>query len=843
PTPTIPANLLSPCFTTGNPPVTYGCYIDTIAGRGSIDTLEGGPATRVTLNQPDGLAVSLDGQLYISDTNNNKIWRVTPDGNIYTFAGTGSAETQLAGDGRPATQATLRFPRGLAVAPDGSLLIADTNHYRIRRVDLNGIITTIAGTGNAGYGGDGGPATRATFGAPFDVAIDNQGNVYVADMAAHRIRQIGLDGIIRTIAGTGEPGTSGDGGPATDAKINGPISLTLDGIGGLVFTEFRSRADGPIRRIDLSKGTISTFPGVLASRVRSDGKGNIYFASSTGGRTIRKLNVSNGQVTMYADLNPYVAISLALDVEGNLYFANLRDNLIQRRDSRSNIQIIAGGGKIQMDGPAKSAFIFDTQGMGFDQCGNLYFGDFQQNTIRRLSTNGQITTVIGGGSNSADGIHPLQASINTPHGIAFDPFGNLLFLDPTSNFARVRLITPGADGIINGSSDEKIFTIVGKSSPTPREEADRGKADGGPARNAVIPAARALAVDSKSNLYITDGFDLIRKIVPGSDGMLNGSSDEIITTIVGKPTNGIPPSAGDGGQAKDASVAFPIWLTVDSKDNLYIREFAGSGRDRRIRKIDNSTGVISTYAQFQEGIVQDAGTVQGRGLALDRNDNLYFATNNQIVRVDSATGIQTVIAGTGEQGFSGDGGDAKKATFNAVAFIAVDPEGNVYAHDTGNFRIRKITFVPLTPTNTNKLEPSLNNSAKCEEANSVIAPSSLTPVSTSPSSQLPNSSGLIIDYVGRLEPGSIPSVSSDLIPYKFCIRAERFDLGFLISRGNLKPDQLDPIFTYSPGDQLRYAGQNCVFLLMDATYPAGTYTFRLRYFDGRQGQTTFEHSK
>ena len=182
---------------------------------------DGGPATQATTHRPQGIAVGPDGSLYIADSYNHRIRRVGPDGIITTVAGTDVPG--FGGDGGPATQATLDYPQGIAVGPDGSLYIADSGNNRIRRVGPDGIITTVAGTdGSQGFGGDGGPATQARLAGPWGIAFGPDGSLYIADSGNQRIRRVGPDGIITTVAGTGQSGFSGDGGPATQARLIGP---------------------------------------------------------------------------------------------------------------------------------------------------------------------------------------------------------------------------------------------------------------------------------------------------------------------------------------------------------------------------------------------------------------------------------------------------------------------------------------------------------------------------------------------------------------------------------------------------------------------------------------------
>ena len=202
---------------------------------------DGGPATEARLNSPNDVAVGPDGSLYISDYYNNRIRRVDPNGIITTVAGNGG--TGDSGDGGLATNAEVGGPRGIAVGPDGSLYISHSN--RIRRVNPAGIITTVAGNGTIGIGGDGGPAVDAQLNYPCGVDIAPDGVIYIADTDNHRIRRVGLDGIITTIAGSYE-GYGGDGGPATSARLKNPGDVAVGPDGSIYVAD---RENQRIRQI------------------------------------------------------------------------------------------------------------------------------------------------------------------------------------------------------------------------------------------------------------------------------------------------------------------------------------------------------------------------------------------------------------------------------------------------------------------------------------------------------------------------------------------------------------------------------------------------------------------
>jgi len=238
----------------------------TVAGTGSPgSSFDGGPATAAKLETPHSVALDAAGNLYIADSPNQRIRKVGPDGIITTVAGTGA--TGYSGDGGPATAAKLNYPKGVEIGADGLLYIADSLNNRIRRVDASGIITTVAGTGAGGFSGDGGPATAAKLNRPRNIVFDASGVLWIADDLNNRVRRVGVDGVITTYAGTGAAGYSGDGGPATAARFDQVRDLALDAAGNLyVADELNSR----IRRIDVG-GTITTYAGTGVSGFSGDG--------------------------------------------------------------------------------------------------------------------------------------------------------------------------------------------------------------------------------------------------------------------------------------------------------------------------------------------------------------------------------------------------------------------------------------------------------------------------------------------------------------------------------------------------------------------------------------------
>jgi uncharacterized protein (TIGR03437 family) len=285
--------------------------ISAFAGNGSLGSSgDGGPAVNAAMNVPTDIVVDAAGNVYVSDTNNNRVRRIAPDGKISTYAGTGVADYN--GDNQPATQAQLASPTGLALDAAGNLYIADSDNRRVRKVTAStGIISTVAGTGLVGFAGDNGTAAQAEFMLPYGLAVDRNGVLYILDRVDHRIRRVSTDGIITTVAGTGQDGYNGDNRPAKDAQINFGAFMTTDAENNLYFAD---TLNNRIRKITFSTGLISSVIGSdegntgdggdpaaakisLPFDVAFDSAGDIYIADF-GNFRVRKVRAVNGTRTV-----------------------------------------------------------------------------------------------------------------------------------------------------------------------------------------------------------------------------------------------------------------------------------------------------------------------------------------------------------------------------------------------------------------------------------------------------------------------------------------------------------------------------------------------------------------
>jgi sugar lactone lactonase YvrE len=339
--------------------------METVSGDGGEQLGDGGPAKSAGLCGPTDVALDAEGNMYISDTGDycsgpggDTVRKVDPHGTITTVAGTG--ESGFSGDGGPATKARLDFPSAVAVDREGNLYIADGSNYRIRKVDKEGIITTFAGTGEARHSGDGGPATSAQLREPACMVFDAQGNLYLADYTS--VRKIDPSGTITTVAGTGRFGFSGDGGPATEAKLTAS-DIALDGKGNMYISDTENNR---IRMVDRD-GIIHTVAGTGKEGYSGDG----------------------GPATKAALALP---IGIALDSEGNLYIACHHNSRVRKVDRNGKITTVAGTGEMGFNrekGPATKVMLNQPWGLFLDNdSGDLYIADAFNSRIRALRLDG-----------------------------------------------------------------------------------------------------------------------------------------------------------------------------------------------------------------------------------------------------------------------------------------------------------------------------------------------------------------------------------------------------------------------------------------------------------------------
>jgi sugar lactone lactonase YvrE len=333
--------------------------IKTVAGNGNYGySGDGGSATATALNYPSGVAVDASGNLFIADYHNNRIRKVSTSGVITTVAGNGTFG--YIGDGGSATSAELNYPYGMAVDASGNLFIADTDNSRIRKVSTSGIITTVAGNGNYWYSGDGGSAIYAELNQPSGVAVDDSGNLFIADQRNNVIRKVSTSGIITTVAGNGTYGYSGDGGSADSAELAEPSGVVVVDASGNLF--IADNGNVRIRKVSTS-GIITTVAG-----------------NGTGGYS------GDGGSADSAELGG--PASVAVDASGNLFIADEGTNVIRKVSTTGIITTVAGNGTFGFSGDggsAASAELYGPSGVAVDASGNLFIADYNNSRIREVT--------------------------------------------------------------------------------------------------------------------------------------------------------------------------------------------------------------------------------------------------------------------------------------------------------------------------------------------------------------------------------------------------------------------------------------------------------------------------
>ena len=330
---------------------------------------------------------------------------------------TGATVTTIAGDGTPGySELQVNNPYGLVIGPDGGLYFCDLDNQRIRRLDLKTRkMTTIAGNGQRGYSGDGGPAVEATLNMPHELRFDKAQNLYIAERDNHVIRRVDKKtGNISTVAGTGAPGFGGDGGPAVKAQLRQPHSIAFDSEERLLICDIGNHR---VRRLDLKSGVIETYAGTGERQPTPDGA-TLAGTPLNGPRTI--------------DLDP----------NGNIYLVLREGNAVYRIDPKTQrIHHVAGTGEKGYTGdggPAKEAKLSGPKGIAWAPGGDIYLADTESHTIRKIDLRGTITTVLGTGQRG-DGPEPdpLRCKLARPHGVFVDSKGVLYVGDSEAHRIRV----------------------------------------------------------------------------------------------------------------------------------------------------------------------------------------------------------------------------------------------------------------------------------------------------------------------------------------------------------------------------------------------------------------------
>ncbi len=594
--------------------ITVDGHISTVAGDGNgTNSGDGGPATAAGLASPTGIALDSTGQLYIATS--STIRKVSTSGVVTTIAGNGLPG--FSGDEGPALNAQLSSPSGVAFDAFGNLYIADSDNNRIRMVTPAGTITTVAGNGNQGYAGDGGTASLAELSSPTGLAVDTQGDLIIADDLNNCVRKRSTQGVISTVAGDGSDSFTTDGVLATATGIQGPLAVAVDANGNLYVADSGNRR---IREVSGS-GLISTVAGNGVYSYSTDGvpatsvflgnpegvtvdtQGNVYIADSENNRV--RMVSAFGTITTYAGdgsvgnsgdgglatlAQLWSPNDVLMGTNGNLYIAVGLYGVVRMVSSSGTITTVAGNTgffDIQDGGSPTATGLSFPDGLAQDIYGNLYIADPGDQRVLQLSTTGLLVTVAGNGlaGYAGDGELGVAALFHDPSGVAVDRYGNIFIADTDNSCIRE----------VNSAG---TFTFAGRCTQP-------GYAgDGGPASLAKLNSPYAVAVDSSGDVWIADSANSrIRMVSPAG----------IISTVAGSGTSGY---TGDGGPATSAQIGFVVGLSIDNTGRVFLAD----SLDGAIRVlVPTSSTCTYTIQSGQTGITTNTlnSSSTGGGITID----------------------------------------------------------------------------------------------------------------------------------------------------------------------------------------------------------------------------------
>ena len=588
--------------------ITAAGLVSTFAGTG-VAGFVNGAANVAQFNIPYSIAVDASENVYVTESNSFAVRKITQAGVVSTFAGNVTTSGFLDGLN---TVALFSSPKGLTVDTLGNVYVADATNNRIRKISSTGTVITIAGDGTAGYLD--GQGTAAKFNSPIGIAVSASGIIYVSDASNNRIRAISNTGLVTTLAGSGSPGGVVNG-QGTAAQFNAPRGLAVDGSGNLCVVDYNNNC---IRKIT-SSGLVSTLAGTGAfgsvngigsiatfkypEGLGFDSSGNVFVADGTN-NCIRKITITgdtstysgtatrgleNGQGGTMAMFNNPVA--LVITSTGVAYVIDDFNSCIRKVATDGIVSTFAGNVTAgYVDGQGATAYFNNPKGIAIDVAGNIYVADTYNNRIRKITSTGVVTTIAGDGTAGYLDGQGTTAKFNNPYGLTVDTAGNIYVADTKNN--RIRKIS--TTGLVTTVAGYILSGYVDGASTVARFKNPQG-----------------ITIDNATGiLYVVDTTNnRIRKI----------ATDGTVSTFAGS-------YAGySDGQGTLAYFNNPIGITIDGSGNLYIGDYYNSV----VRKIDN-TGLVSTYAgsgvsQFLDGIGNVASFYYPVGVAADTLGNVYVA--------------------------------------------------------------------------------------------------------------------------------------------------------------------------------------------------------------------------
>lgn len=638
----------------------------TLAGSpGTLVNSQDGRGTAAQFDAPRGVAMDRAGNVYVADTLNNTVRKISPAGEVVTLAGSPGQNGNTNGTG---SSARFNEPFGVAVDEAGNVYVADASNNAIRKITAAGVVSTVAGGGAAGS--TDGTGTAARLDEPRGVAIDVNGTLYVADYDNHLIRKITAAGVVSTLAGQADQPGNADG-VGTAASFRGPHGVAVDATGVIYVADTGNRAvrrisaDGAVTTLALSGDTLREPRGIAV-----DGSGTIAVADY-GSHTIRSISSSGAVSTLAGSVGTAGAAdgtgstarfhfpsAIAFSSSGVGYVADTDNDTIRTMAAGAVVTTFAGqaGRTASVDGQGANARFEDPFSAAVDAAGVVYVADSAAHVIRRITPDGAVTTYAGtaGQFGSTDGTG-AEARFYSPFGVAVDAAGIVYVADSFNH--TVRKIAAG--GVVT--------TLAGSAQ-------SGGKTDGA-GTAARFDQPFGIAVDANGTVYVSDATaNTIRTISPAG----------VVSTLAGLA--GTPGSAD--GTGTSARFTVPYAVAVDTTGTVFVVDHG----NHTIRQI-TAGGVVTTLA----GTAGSAGSTDGSGaearfrypsgVAVDRSGNVFVAdTDNQVIRQITPSGEVTTVGGAGSPG-STDGVGTAARFFNPKG-IAADASGRIYVADRGNHTVR-----------------------------------------------------------------------------------------------------------------------------------------------------------
>jgi len=624
-------------FTTAQRP-NLKLLAGNLDGPGNAD----GAVSLARFNGAKGVAVDASGNLYVADTNNHVIRKISSVGIVSTFAGKSGQPGSTNGAG---AEARFQSPADVAVDANENIYVADTGNLIIRKITPAGVVTAFAGTAGVQGSADGAGASEARFDQPHGIAIDATGNVYVADTGNSTIRKIDVNGVVSTLAG--EAGkTDSDDGVGVAAHFFNPQDVAVDADGNVFVAD---TGNSTVRMIDPA-GLVSTYAGVPGDNGVTDG----------------------------ASYEARFSYPMGLVVNGgNIYVSDTGNSVVRKIDASGAVTTLFGKAGVfgSADGSATEARFNAPSGIAVDADGMIYLADADNNTVRKITAAGEVSTLAGTAG--------LDGSTNATGAAArfFEPGGLAIITTRTvddTDTIDVYVADTGNHVIRVISSTGVVSTLAGLAG-------EESHTDGtGAAARFSRPVG--VAADINGKLLVADaGNQMIRRVTGAGE----------VTFVAGEPGE-VGTANGTGSQAR---FNFPHAVAIDPDGNAYVADRFNS----TIRKV-TVTGEVSIFAgsagaqAFADGSAADARFDTPQGIATDSVGNVYVAdTGNHVIRKITSAGVVSTLAGAAESAGSIDA-TGVEARFSSPSSVVVDASGNVYVADTGNHTIRKITRAGIVTT-------------------------------------------------------------------------------------------------------------------------------------------------